>query len=1092
MTYSKTGELRLSNPVFNTVSKAEQLAQKQAKSEANELKEHKKNLLFQAKELRKAGFSIIAVNDNKIACHKWTKHQESRIALGKIANVFKPDYATGLALVCGSVSGTPDSNGKPLNSLECLDFDLKHDESGNLFERFAMLVQKTDSKLWDSLTIQRTRSGGFHIIYLCAEIEGNQKIAFSQSGKCVIETRGKGGYFLTSPSKGYKIEQGNIKKLPFISREQRKVLMDCAKSLDESPKAQESTTHSQNGVLSQNTETSQDFNRWLSKRIENSLSPIRKAPDSMKHDALLASSITLGGYVGGGHISYSEAERMLKDELAKKQNVKSFKNAYKTIQDGLGYGMKKPFTTNQLLAERHAFLTSKTKSFRTKKKRYLVEDYISKTKVVEQELMNPNGCGRISINAPTGSGKTRAIIESLHLVSSLNSSKSVIVLPYKALPSQIATEYANYNVIAISGGATDEQISEARQANIVAVTYDSFSKVVTDPKDIDFLIIDEAHNLVNQYSFRDKALLKLQKFFNGFSNVILISATPNPHFDKIGFRSIIFERSKNPKVSIVRNDYEKGSAIDAVLIELLNIDFSKGLVAVKINSKKNIDTIKAMLTSKGKLGAEQIATIYDHHLIDEDANYQGIIEDSLLKPEIRLLLTTSKINDGVNIYNTDVQRVIVVNEICTDSFIQFIARFRRLDKISVSSFRRFDKSKEQSKINQSYLLRRYKKDAQTIADIFNKSNSDAVAMGMPKQYIQANANQFLYFDENEYKVNDLAILFAIKSQSDSLKTVDEFYNELSERCPYISVVNQSAFEVVKNEERQLIEEDIKETEEKARESALKLITEHLNLFLSSLWFITKDIQTKSKIVSFLGYEPTKSVELDSFMAENLGLMRFAAVNRLAVVFLRLIDFKFTKETALKLLSIEGFTSVQSMKRFTNGLMLHSVRYISEKYGSNLIPQQLLREFNLIEKNFGLLETKTGQTLTSNEVSKLVNSNRRFLADRLKASQVSDLVSYGFNYEKGRVKISGKTERVSHLIERTSFAEFCKSYDLSENEQKRVLDNMVSNHLENSELAHDLAVTPSNIFSVKDYDTGCHPNLAPIDLPYEGFCNICGF
>ena len=44
MTYSKTGELRLSNPVFNTVSKAEQLAQKQAKSEANELKEHKKNL----------------------------------------------------------------------------------------------------------------------------------------------------------------------------------------------------------------------------------------------------------------------------------------------------------------------------------------------------------------------------------------------------------------------------------------------------------------------------------------------------------------------------------------------------------------------------------------------------------------------------------------------------------------------------------------------------------------------------------------------------------------------------------------------------------------------------------------------------------------------------------------------------------------------------------------------------------------------------------------------------------------------------------------------------------------------------------------
>ena len=76
--------------------------------------------------------------------------------------------------------------------------------------------------------IEKTQHGGYHAGWGCEFIEGNQKIAGrgatteelvlkpKEQEKYFIETRGKGGQFVVSPTPGYEMIQGDW---PILQRE---------------------------------------------------------------------------------------------------------------------------------------------------------------------------------------------------------------------------------------------------------------------------------------------------------------------------------------------------------------------------------------------------------------------------------------------------------------------------------------------------------------------------------------------------------------------------------------------------------------------------------------------------------------------------------------------------------------------------------------------------------------------------------------------------------------------------------------------------------------------------------------------------------
>jgi hypothetical protein len=145
------------------------------------------------------------------------------------------DKGCNIGIMCGQISG----------NLECIDVDSKYKVGFD-----AIILQDLNQlfpELLKKLRIQRTPSGGLHLIYRCTQlVAGNKKLAGrlkteeelekSPKGKTVnfLETRGEGGYFLGYPSAGYTMV--NDLPIPILTPEERNTLLGLCSSYCELPK----------------------------------------------------------------------------------------------------------------------------------------------------------------------------------------------------------------------------------------------------------------------------------------------------------------------------------------------------------------------------------------------------------------------------------------------------------------------------------------------------------------------------------------------------------------------------------------------------------------------------------------------------------------------------------------------------------------------------------------------------------------------------------------------------------------------------------------------------------------------------------------
>lgn len=156
--------------------------------------------------------------------------------------------------------------------VEAIDFDA----AGLLLPAYLASLEDADAGLANALYVERSPSGGAHIVYRCPAPEGNQVLADVveparpgrtmierggpelalrvdaaaseyllgassktyrvAAGHCVIraiETRGVGGYLVTAPSPGYVPLQGSLAELPMLAQAQRDLLLQLARQLHE-------------------------------------------------------------------------------------------------------------------------------------------------------------------------------------------------------------------------------------------------------------------------------------------------------------------------------------------------------------------------------------------------------------------------------------------------------------------------------------------------------------------------------------------------------------------------------------------------------------------------------------------------------------------------------------------------------------------------------------------------------------------------------------------------------------------------------------------------------------------------------------------
>ena len=200
-----------------------------------------------AMQLLEAGLCVLpAVTKEKQPVGKWKSYQRALPNEVELTRMLRD--GDGLCLVTGAVSG----------NLEVIDFDM----GGELYPAWCEAVDAASPGLRDRLYIERTPSGGVHVIYRCEDaVEGNTKLA-QRSVQCEssdevviagkayqprkradtdtfhvviapVETRGEAGICLVAPSHGYMCEQGSLLDLPVLSVAEHAVLRDAAIGLNE-------------------------------------------------------------------------------------------------------------------------------------------------------------------------------------------------------------------------------------------------------------------------------------------------------------------------------------------------------------------------------------------------------------------------------------------------------------------------------------------------------------------------------------------------------------------------------------------------------------------------------------------------------------------------------------------------------------------------------------------------------------------------------------------------------------------------------------------------------------------------------------------
>ena len=194
-------------------------------SSSSVLMSAKAGLRSEAGRLDKAGLNVLpATKAEKRPVGRW---QEFRTQRRQVDGAFC--YCDAIAVVCGAVSG----------NVEVIDFDANAVDFDDWAQRVAELDADAAQALF-SCVLETTQSGGKHLAYRCAEpIDSNLRLTtrtLDGAPKTTIETRGEGGIVIVAPTAGYRVERGDWANLPVISAATRRVFLDAARSLSETPK----------------------------------------------------------------------------------------------------------------------------------------------------------------------------------------------------------------------------------------------------------------------------------------------------------------------------------------------------------------------------------------------------------------------------------------------------------------------------------------------------------------------------------------------------------------------------------------------------------------------------------------------------------------------------------------------------------------------------------------------------------------------------------------------------------------------------------------------------------------------------------------
>ena len=569
-----------------------------------------------------------------------------------------------------------------------------------------------------------------------------------------------------------------------------------------------------------------------------------------RHNELLKQSYLLGGYVSGDLISYVDAESFLNNIVETIFiNDKDIKTEFRTVKDGLNRGQKQPITEDKIISNFEnwkanfkptEFKPTKQKDLIKFDKKYTVNNYLSE--IYEDLTKEITENKRLLITAPTGTGKTYTIIEKV-LPKLLEQGKRVLIaLPLRSLVDGVVKDYKGQGFAPIKGGTDKEEINCAIIDGVAVATYDKALEIADY---FDIIIVDEAHNFLSAYNYRNETILKLWNNSED-KNIVFITATPPKDLFKfLNFRQIKVEvKEHKPETVEIRKGYN--NEIDTALTHIINDQpDGSGSIAIKINSKKKLQTLKEEIIKNG-LAAEKEVIILDRNIEqrpEDYNNYTYLVDNNRFKEGIKYILSTNYINDGINIKDKKIKQVVSIETQYNpdpNEFRQFIARFRVHNNIKFVEYLKTQKE-FRKKINTDIEFTKLKSNKNEIVRHLNGLIKLDLETPLQKtDVLKISKHLFYNKTTGRYIKNQISILYEVYNRFiDSLNT-NEFINYLIDNYNLnIKLDNYEFIEKVKKTEH-----DKEKEKERKEKRELIFYNELKNNKLEVFNFVFK--KTKSK------------------------------------------------------------------------------------------------------------------------------------------------------------------------------------------------------------------------------------------------------
>jgi hypothetical protein len=176
------------------------------------------------RELHAEGLHVLPLRHNgeKFIHPQYSGSFDKPFSTEELEKFFADGYNNAYAVI----------HGKCNPYLKCLDFDEKNAPGKDLYGTWQMLV---DPDLLSKLVIERTRSNGYHVYFLCTNKVVEKALASSATGQEWIACRSSEmhGLVYAAPSPGYTYHQGSLFDLQEISGDEMAQLCDAACQLNE-------------------------------------------------------------------------------------------------------------------------------------------------------------------------------------------------------------------------------------------------------------------------------------------------------------------------------------------------------------------------------------------------------------------------------------------------------------------------------------------------------------------------------------------------------------------------------------------------------------------------------------------------------------------------------------------------------------------------------------------------------------------------------------------------------------------------------------------------------------------------------------------